>query len=110
MPALLAVTALMLATASGTAWNGGVGFTPATEEDAKRGLLGYVTLTFADLLLLDGVTLRVTDTGRHALSFPCRTDSQGRRHPYFRPQDDRARRVIEDAVFNILGITREVQP
>lgn len=87
----------------------GVAFTPATAEQTRAGLLGYVTLTFADLLLLDGVTLRVTETGRHALSFPCRTDSQGRRHPFFRPQDDRARRIIEDAVFAVLGIAREVQ-
>lgn len=85
----------------------GVAFTPATPEQERTGLLGYVTLTFADLLLLDSVALRVTETGRHALSFPCRTDAAGRRHPYFRPQDDRARRIIEDAVFNVLGITRE---
>jgi hypothetical protein len=85
----------------------GVGFTPASADDLKRGLLGYVTLTFADLLLLDGLTLRVTEAGKHTLSFPCRTDKSGRRHPYFRPQDDRARRIIEDAVFAVLGIERE---
>ena len=88
----------------------GVGFTRATEDDLKRGLVGYVTLTFADLLLLDGITLRVTETGKHALSFPCREDRQGRRHPYFRPLDDRARHIIEDAVFAVLGIEREVRP
>ena len=82
----------------------GVGFSKATDDDAKRGLLGYVTCTFADLLLLDGATLRITETGEHRLSFPCRTDSQGRRHPYFRPLDDRARRLIEKAVFAALGI------
>jgi hypothetical protein len=86
----------------------GIAFTAASEKDVRTGLVGYVTLTFADLLLLDGVTLRVTESGRHALSFPCRTDSQGRRHPYFRPQDDRARKIIEDVVFAALGITREV--
>jgi hypothetical protein len=85
----------------------GVGFTPATADDARRGLLGYVVLTFADLLLLDGITLRVTESGEHRLSFPARTDSQGRRHPYFRPQDDRARRIIEKAVFEILGVATE---
>lgn len=85
----------------------GVGFTPATVDGAKSGLLGYVTMTFADLLLLDGLTLRVTETGKHTLSFPARTDSQGRRHPYFRPQDDRARRIIEKAVFDVLGIDEE---
>ena len=87
----------------------GVGFTPASAHDARHGLLGYLVVTFADLLLLDGITLRITETGRHALSFPCRTDKAGRRHPFFRPQDDRARRIIEDAVFSVLGITREVQ-
>jgi hypothetical protein len=87
----------------------GVGFTPASSKDVQEGLLGFVTLTFADLLLLDGLTLRVTEAGKHALSFPCRTDKQGRRHPYFRPQDDRARRIIEDAVFRALGITRDAQ-
>lgn len=85
----------------------GVGFTPANPDDVRRGLVGYVTLTFADLLLLDGVTLRVTDSGRHALSFPCRTDARGHRHPYFRPQDDRARRIIEKAVFDVLGVDQE---
>jgi hypothetical protein len=86
----------------------GIAVTPASEKDVRSGLVGFLTMTFADLLLLDGVTLRVTESGRHALSFPCRTDSQGRRHPYFRPQDDRARKIIEDVVFAALGITREV--
>lgn len=85
----------------------GVGFTQATDDDLRHGLVGYITLTFADLLLLDGVTLRRTEAGRHALSFPCRTDKQGRRHPYFRPQDDRARQIIERAVFAALGIDEE---
>lgn len=88
----------------------GVEFAPAGDDDRKRGLLGFVSLKFADLLQLDGVTLRVTETGRHVLSFPCRTDSQGRRHPYFRPKDDCARQVIENAVFHALGITREARP
>ena len=88
----------------------GVSFTPASPDEVRRGLVGYVTLCFADLLLLDGLTLRVTESGRHALSFPCRTDSQGRRHPYFRPQDDRARRIIERAVFNVLGVEQEGKP
>jgi hypothetical protein len=85
----------------------GVGFTPATANDAREGLLGYVTCTFADLLLLDGLTLRVTAKGEHRLSFPARTDSQGKRHPYFRPLDDRARTIIENAVFAALGVDRE---
>jgi hypothetical protein len=88
----------------------GVGFTPASPDELRQGLVGYLTLTFADLLLLDGVTLRRTAAGKHALSFPCRTDKQGRRHPYFRPQDDRARQIIERAVFDILGVEKEGKP
>lgn len=88
----------------------GVAFTPGTVQEESEGLVGFVTLTFADLLLLDGLVLRRTAAGQHALSFPSRTDRQGRRHPYYRPQDDRARRIIEDAVFSVLGITREARP
>lgn len=82
----------------------GVGFTPGSADDVRHGLLGFVTCTFADLLLLDGITLRLTEAGEHRLSFPARTDKQGRRHPYFRPQDDRARQIIEKAILDRLGI------
>lgn len=88
----------------------GVGFTPGTAQDQSEGLVGFVTLTFADLLLLDGLVLRRTAAGHHSLSFPRRTDRQGRKHSYYRPLDDRARRIIETAVFDALGIPREVQP
>ena len=84
-----------------------VGFTPGSAQDMREGLIGYVTCCFADLLLLDGITLRRTAAGKHALSFPCRTDGQGRRHPLYRPLDDRARLLIEDAVFAALGISRD---
>ena len=87
----------------------GVGFTPGSEQDLREGLVGYVTLTFADLLLLDALVLRRTAAGRHALSFPSRTDRNGMRHAYYRPLDDRARRVIEDAVFRVLGVDRDPQ-
>ncbi len=85
-----------------------IGFTPASSQDIRSGMLGFVTVTFADLLVLDGATLRVTESGKHALSFPSRTDAHGRRHPYFRPRDDRARIVIENAIFAALGIKRDV--
>jgi DNA-binding cell septation regulator SpoVG len=87
----------------------GVGFTPGTARDQRDGLIGYVKLTFAELLLLDGLTVRKTEAGHYALSFPGRTDSRGHRHPYSRPQDDRARRLIEDAVFQALGIEGDAQ-
>ena len=87
----------------------GVGFTPASADEVRRGLLGHVVCTFADLLLLDGITLRVTESGEHRLSFPERTDKQGRRHPYFRPQGERARRIIEKAILDMLGIGKETR-
>ncbi len=86
----------------------GVGYTPASPDEVRHGLLGFVTCTFADLLLLDGLTHRVTESGRHTLSFPSRADKLGRRHPFFRPQNDRARRIIEKAVFDRLGIEQGV--
>jgi hypothetical protein len=51
----------------------------------------------------------LTSDRRHTLSFPLRTDGQGRRHSYFRPLDDRTRRIIENAVFDSLGIPREAR-
>jgi hypothetical protein len=82
-----------------------VALTEANPDDQKRGLVGYVRLKFAGLLRLDGVTLRVTEDGAHRLSFPCRTDGRGNRHPLFRPEDNRSREIIEQAVFAALGIS-----
>ncbi len=87
-----------------------VTLTEASEDDRKRGLLGYVRLRFAGLLLLDGATLRVTEAGEHRLSFPARTDARGQRHPYFRPDDNRSREIIEQAVFAALGIDAKAGP
>lgn len=87
----------------------GVGFTPASPDHVRQGLLGFVTCTFADLLLLDGLALRVTAAGRHSLGFPSRIDKGHREHAYFRPQDQRARTIIENAIFDVLGIKREAR-
>ena len=84
-----------------------VTLTTATPEEQRHGLVGYVRLKFAGLLRLDGVTLRLTESGEHRLSFPARTDGQGRRHPYFRPDDSESRELIERAVLAALGIESE---
>ncbi len=86
-----------------------VTLTKASESEQRQGLVGYVRLKFAGLLRLDGTTLRVTEAGEHRLSFPARTDAQGRRHPYFRPEDSRSREVIEKAIFAALGIDSEAR-
>ena len=80
-----------------------------TEADARTGLLGYVSLEFGPLLL-DGLTVRRTASGRIALSFPERQDRTGRRHAIYRPLDDAARIAIEHAVLGELARQEEAQP
>ncbi len=84
-----------------------VTFTAANSREQRTGLLGYVRCRFANALVLDGITLRRTEAGRRTLSFPSRADGQGRKHPIYRPLDDRTRRAIEAAIFEALGIHAE---
>jgi DNA-binding cell septation regulator SpoVG len=74
----------------------------ATDAEVRSGLLGYLSVYYGSLIL-DGIVLRRTEDGRFALSFPARTDRAGRRHPYFRPIDDDARREIEREILGQLG-------
>lgn len=75
----------------------------ASAADAHTGLLGYISVFVGDLVL-DGITLRRTTTGRLALSFPARTDRAGKRHPYIRPVDAHAgQRLEREVVKAILG-------
>lgn len=80
-----------------------VRLTEAPFEEARSGLLGWVTCTVNDTLRLDGITLRRTADGRLTLSFPARRDSTGRQHAIVRPIDDRTRRELERQVFRALG-------
>lgn len=73
-----------------------------SEADLASGLVGYLSL-FVGNLVVDGVTLRRTRSGRLALSFPIRTRSSGERHSLVRPVDDEARRAIERMIFAELG-------
>jgi len=84
-----------------------IGFVPAGERDLRTGLVGYVTFVVNDVLLLDGITLRMTQERRPTLSFPARTDRRGNRHAIIRPIDDKARRAIEAEVFAALGVDPE---
>ena len=78
----------------------------ASHAEIRRGLLGYLSVFYGDLVL-DSITLRRTADGRFALSFPAKTDRGGRRHSYVRPSDDRARRSVESAIFDALGVDAE---
>ena len=82
-------------------------WTRGSDEDEQRGLLGFLSLSYGDLIL-DGVTVRRTASGRMTLSWPERRDRQGRAHPYLRPVSDEARRRIEQAVFGA-AVSEEAQ-
>jgi hypothetical protein len=81
----------------------------ASDEDRRTGLLGYLSVTYGDLVL-DSIVLRRTADGRYALSFPARTDRAGKRHAYVRPADDEARKTIEAELLWQLGEMAEFQP
>ena len=80
------------------------GITRASESDNRRGLVGYITLALNDALMIDGVVLRRTQAGRYSLSYPERTDRQGKRHPIVRPLSAADHKSIEAQIFAQLGI------
>jgi len=80
-----------------------------SDDDIRRGLLGFVSVNYGDLVL-DGITVRRTAEGRLTLSFPQRRDGRGRSHPLFRPIDDAARLRIEKAIFDAATLAEQVQP
>lgn len=79
-----------------------VRFTPASPTSAAIGLLGFVELRYGGLQL-DGIAVRWTRADELALSFPCRRDARGRKHPIVRPLGPREREEIERAVLAQLG-------
>jgi hypothetical protein len=80
-------------------------FTPASDADRERGLLGFIRVVLDGLLVLDGLTLRRT-RDKFTLSYPEREDGLGRRHPIIRPADDDACRAIEAGILGALGWRR----
>jgi len=68
-----------------------------TRARAANGLIGWLGCTVAGLHL-DGLTLRRTRNGRFAISFPCRRDGHGRKHPIVRPRDASLERAILSAL------------
>lgn len=70
----------------------------ASDSDASDGLIGFLSFFVGDLIV-DNVTLRRTRDGRFVLSWPARTDKQGRKHSSVRPITDEARQRIERQVF-----------
>jgi DNA-binding cell septation regulator SpoVG len=83
-------------------------FTRGSDDDVRAGLLGYLQLVVGERLLLDGITLRQTEEGRKALSFPTRTDRRGQQHSLIRPTTNEARIAIERAVLERLAVLRGI--
>lgn len=82
-------------------------FTRAPEPKAATGLLGWVRFRAGDLLI-DGVAVRRTRSGRVGMSWPKRLSPSGAEYSYVRPVDDPARREIEAQVLDALGFGEEV--
>ena len=83
----------------------------AGAKDSATGLLAFVSFKIGDVLFVDGVTVRRTLENKITLSWPCRTDGAGRRHPILKPLDDRARQQLERRILKALAENRpEVAP
>ena len=80
-----------------------VSLTLASPELRSTGLLGWIRCELDHSLVLDGIALRRTRTGRLALSWPARRDGTGRDHPVVRPLHDHARHLLERQILDQLG-------
>jgi len=74
----------------------------------RTGCLGFLSVEYGDLVL-DSITLRRTESGRFALSFPAKAGKDGRKFSYVRPRDDEARRAIETEILRQLGQQQAVE-
>ena len=84
-----------------------VRFTPGTSSDVRAGLVGFVAFRAGELCV-DAVAVRRTLRGSLTLSYPCRRDRWGHKHPIVCPADVVSRREIEREVLDALG--QEVAP
>ena len=71
-----------------------ISFVRGSDADQRDGLVGYLRVAYGSIEV-DGITLRFTEDGRYALSFPARTDRSGKKHAIVRPVDAAAREAIE---------------
>ena len=81
----------------------------ASDAERHTGLEGYISV-FVGFLIIDGITLRRTETGKFTLSFPARTSKSGQRHAIVRPVDDQARQAIEHHSLAELNELEEFAP
>ena len=83
---------------------------PSSAKDAASGLLGFVSFRIGNALSVDGVVVRRTLDNRITLSWPCRVDRAGRKHPILRPLDDAARQRLEQLILKAIAANPEVLP
>ena len=81
-----------------------VRFTPASREQVRTGLVGWIRCVVGGGLKIDGIAVRRTALGRATVAFPERVDGKGRRHPVVHPISDAARRAVERQILGALGI------
>jgi hypothetical protein len=78
-------------------------FQPGGWRDLATGLLGYLRLCVARVLVVDGATLRMTADGRVTMSWPEQRRGPGRRRAIVWPVNPAVRRAIEAEVIALLG-------
>lgn len=76
-------------------------FMPARPEVRATGMRGWVNFTVG-LWTFDSVSVRRTSTGRYALSWPSRVDSNGVEHNFVRPISNAVRAEVESSVLGDL--------
>ena len=81
----------------------------ASEAETRTGMCGYLSIIYGPWIF-DGLVLRKTAAGRYAISFPARTDRDGRKHSYIRPASDEVRKAIEAELLWQLGEHPEFLP
>lgn len=72
-------------------------YAPASAEDERTGLLGFVRVELEGGLVLDGLTLRRSQSGNRYIAWPARGGS-GRRAYTVRPVDESSRLLWEQRI------------
>jgi DNA-binding cell septation regulator SpoVG len=70
-------------------------FVASHPADRAHGLLGWVTVTFANVLVIESIAIRQSRAGRHYVSFPAPKGRDGRPRELVRPLDQPARERLE---------------
>ena len=84
----------------------GVIFNAATATDRATGLLGFVQCVVGGILVVDGISVRLTTDGRISLSFPKRRKGD-REYSIIRPLNAAARAHLEREILAAIQVPSE---